>query len=358
MSIQSELEFFFQESQLAFIRVVPFEKIIFDSRCEFLCKYGCKNYRRKYCCPPDSLQITEMLLKRKYKWALLAATSAQLPEKVSVYKKRFLNRQKEFEIQKISTSLRDFFNENNIDHLVLSGGSCKKCQKCSKIDNQECKKPDLKLTSMEAVGIDCQKTLTSAGFDFEMPAQNSVNRCTAVLFDFDGLSSICWKKNPSYQHFKKIGKKNIKLTCDQLLSENPRLFESIELMPISNIKQGADICNGNCIRYSKNFSCPPYATTFNFNLWNQCVLWKWKENDKKTFRYNLALKKIHTTLFSMGLYFALSIRDCYCDECSSCEYKVSDNPICNNRKIMSPSMQSQKISPYQFGEGKFGLELI
>jgi predicted metal-binding protein len=267
-----------------------------------------------------------------------------------------VNRHKEHEIQKISTTLHNFFIEKDIEHVILSGGACKKCQKCSKIINQQCKKPNSKLTSMEAVGIDCQKTLTSAGFDFTMPAKNSINRCTAVLFDCNDLSTINWKKNDSHQTFKKVSKNKIQLSCDILQSKNPKMIESIQLIPISEINH-SELCNG-CDHYSKNFACPPYSDKIDFTEWDHCILWKWNKNNVKKYSYNTALKLIHTSLFSLGLYFAISVRDCYCEECPICEYEKSGSPVCNFRKIMSPSMQSQGINPNQFGAGKYGLVFI
>jgi len=359
MTLFKEIENFFEPSPLSFMRVVPFNKIIFDQRCEFLCKYGCKNYRRKYCCPPDSLKLAQQIKKRKFRWALLAATSFPLPEKISVFKKRNLNRQKELEIQRISTSLDSLFKKNGIEHIVLSGGACKKCKICSKQENLACKKPDEKLTSMEAVGIDCQRTLTSAGFDFEMPAINSINRCTTILFDDENdLSSINWKNKESYQFLKKIKKEEIQLACKKLLEENSKMFNSIELISIKDINRRSNICDDPCAHYSSNFSCPPYSNKINLQLWDNCILWSWRKNTSKKNSYNQALRKVHTTIFSLGLYFAFSVRDCFCDECSSCEYALNDSPICNYRKIMAPSMQSQDIDPLQFGEDKFGLEFI
>lgn len=171
MKSHNELKIFFEASPLAFMRVIPFNEVCFDDRCKFLCKYGCKNFQRKYCCPPDSLELKEAIQNHNYKWTLLAATSSPLPPDISPYKKLFLNRHKEHEIQRISTNLQDLFIKNKIGHIVLSGGACKKCHICSKIVHLKCKKPNQKLTSMEAVGIDCQKTLSSAGFPFEMPAK-------------------------------------------------------------------------------------------------------------------------------------------------------------------------------------------
>jgi len=357
MNPPNELKFFFESSPLVFMRAIPFDQVFFDDRCKYLCKYGCKNYQRKYCCPPDALELKKFIQNHNYKWALLAATSSPHPPQISQYKKLYLNRQKEHEIQRISSDLHELFLKNDIDHIVLSGGACKKCQICSKILHLKCKKPNKKLTSMEAVGIDCQKTLSSAGFAFEMPAKNSINRCTALLFDSDEFLEINWKKSASYQNFEKISKKQIIQKCNELQKKHPQIFEEIKLISSSDIQTDKNLCE-ICNNKQQNYSCPPYSEKVDISLWDNCILWKWKKNDVKKNSYNNALKLIHNTFFSLGLYFAFSIRDCYCDECSVCEFGMSESLTCKFKKILSPSMQSQEIDPTQFGEGKFGLELV
>lgn len=352
-----ELRQFFETSPLAFMRTIPFDKVFFDDRCKYLCKYGCKNYQRKYCCPPDSLELKEAILNHNYKWILLAATSSPLPPGITPYKKLFLDRHKEREIQRISTALQEMFIQNKIKHVVLSGGACKKCQICSKIKHLKCKKPNKKLTSMEAVGIDCQKTLSAAGFPFEMPAKNSINRCTALLFDSDKFFTVNWKKIPSYQTFQKVTNSQIQITIDTLLKEYPQMFRKIELMSLREINTDHDLCE-ICSSNKNNYSCPPYSDKINLSLWDKCILWRWNENNFKKYSYNTALKLIHNTFFSLGLYFTFTIRDCYCDACPVCEYGKCDSQTCKFKKILSPSMQSQGIDPMQFGDGKFGLELI
>lgn len=353
----NELKIFFETSPLAFMRVIPFNEVFFDDRCKFFCKYGCKNYQRKYCCPPDSLELKDAIQNHNYKWVLLAATTSPLPPDISPYKKLFLNRYKEHEIQRVSTNLQDLFIKNKIEHIVLSGGACKKCQICSKIIHLKCKKPNQKLTSMEAVGIDCQKTLSSAGFPFEMPAKKSINRCTALLFDSDEFSTVNWKKMASYQTFQKVTKNHIQIAIDTLQKNNPQMFKEIKLIPIHEISTDNYLCE-ICSSKQNNYSCPPYSDKINLLLWDMCVLWEWNNNDSKKNSYNNALKLVHNTIFSLGLYFAFTIRDCYCDACPICECGRSESQTCKFKKILSPSMQSQGIDPKQFGDGKFGLELV
>jgi len=358
MILKKQLTDFFSDSKLAFMKTIPFDKVVFDSRAKYTCKFGCKNYNRKYSCPPESIALSEKIIKSNFNWILLFATTYELSDDTSYFKTRALNYQKEMEIQRISSRLHNLLNLNGINHINLTGGGCRKCRICSLIYNEKCKKPHLKITSMEAVGIDCQKTMHYAGFDLEMPSNGSINRCAAIILNEDDISALNLQKSNSFQKYKQIDENNVQKMCSQLIEENPKLFENIELISISNLKNDDNICNNNCENFSKNFACPPYSDNIELNLWEFYILWTWKKNNFKKYSYNNALKKIHSTFFSMGFYFALSLRDCYCNECNPCNYSLDDRPICNYRKLMSPSMQSQGIDPKIFGKEKYGIELL
>lgn len=359
MSLTNKLTDFFIDSPLAFMKTIPFKKVVFDNRGKYLCKFGCKKYGRNHSCPPASNILSEKIKKNNYKYALLVATTYSFPKDISRFQMKAQNSQKEMEIQRISTQLNNILTLNGIDHIVLSGGSCKKCRECSLIQNQKCKKPYVKLTSMEAVGIDCQKTMQYAGFDFEMPNYNTINRCAAILLNEEDISTINIKKIESYQKYKIQNKKQVEKMCLTLLEEYPKLFEIIEIKSVSSLEKETSICNTICKKnLGNNFSCPPYSNKIELDLWKHFVLWKWKENKIKKYSYNIALKKIHSSFFSLGFYFALSLRDCYCDECNQCTFSVSEKMVCNYRKLLSPSMQSQGINPIIFGEGKYGMELL
>jgi len=129
------------------------------------------------------------------------------------------------------------------------------------------------------------------------------------------------------------------------------------LIPIHKINTDNCLCE-ICNSKQNNYSCPPYSDRINLSLWDKCVLWEWNNNDSKKNSYNNALKLVHNTIFSLGVYFAFTIRDCYCDACPICECGRSESQTCKFKKILSPSMQSQGIDPKQFGDGKFGLELV
>jgi predicted metal-binding protein len=357
MGIIQILRDYFDGSPLAFMRAVPAETLEFDQRAKYMCKFGCKNYNRKYSCPPESLAVLDRIQQHKYRWAILFATTYKVDNGYSRYKVRALNQHKEYEIQRICNEIGNILDSNDISYLLLSGGPCRQCKECSLICNEVCRKLQVRQVSMEAVCIDCQKTMHHAGFDFQMPNNGSINRCGCILTNEDELSSIYFNNVESPQKLVYPSKERTLEMCSRLLVERPQIYDAIQLISLSELCEGDSPCE-TCKHYRTNFSCPPYSEKIDTGLWNLGVLWNWKKNDKKKYSYNIALRTIHRAFFSLGYYFALSLRDCYCDECKPCNYLHSERPICNYRQLLAPSMQSQGINPSQFGTGKFGLELI
>jgi predicted metal-binding protein len=210
---------------------------------------------------------------------------------------------------------------------------------------------------MESVGIDCQKTMHNAGFDFQMPNRGSVNRCGCILANDPSISAISLNGRKSHQEFIQPNENQVNAMCDRLAHEYSDLFLSARVIRISDIVLRSPICH-ECRDIKQNISCPPYSGLIDLSFWQFAVVWHWRPNRFKKTRYNVALKTLHAALFSLGFYFALSIRDCYCDECTFCSASAVEQPSCPSRKIMAPSMQSQGIDHHQFGEGRFGVELL
>lgn len=357
MDINSLFENCFNGTSLAFVKAIPASGIIFDERSEYMCKFGCKNFGRKYSCPPSSLELRTAIINNNYKWAILFATTNEIPESYSRFQIRLLNHRKELEIQRIYTQITSQLKWYGIDHLPLSGGSCKKCKDCAQLKKEPCKKPSLKQVSMEAVGIDCQKTMHYAGFDFMMPSKGTINRCGCILTNDDRLSKLFIQRRPSFQKFVVPSEEDLNEMCSHLNREYSHLIKNITLISLNDIEIGKSPCN-TCRREPKTFSCPPYSEKIRLGLWDSAILWEWNKNELKENRYNIALKTVHLGFFSLSRYFALSIRDCFCNECQICNYSALSKNVCNFRQILSPSMQSQGIDPKSFGKGIYGLELI
>lgn len=355
MNLETALLEYFNTSMLSFMKTIKFSELVFDSRAKYMCQYGCKNYNHKYSCPPASLKILGKL--NKYKYAILFATTTEIPGDYSRYKTKALNNQKEMEIQRISAQITNLFNLHGIKHLQLSGGSCKRCRICGLNEGKTCKKPLDKQTSMEAIGIDCQITMHNAGFDFEMPNKNSINRSGCILLNEDHIEKIHFQKTPSLQKYSRPSRSNINKMINLLKSEYSQLFDEIEIVEIGDLKIFKSYCT-QCKIKKKNFSCPPYSDIIDLNLWNYAIKWRWRNNNMKNTSYNKALKTIHAAFFSIGFYFALSLRDCYCDECVVCTYSNHTNEICRFRKLLAPSYQSQGIKVVNSKNRRYGFELL
>ena len=350
---------YFNNSPLSFIKTIAISDIIFDDRAVYMCKYGCKNYNRKYSCPPFSLALKKQIQAGKYKYATIFATTSKTNKDISRWRLRSLNHQKESEIQRISMYFHNMFSHRGVNHIILSGGACKRCRPCYASIDEPCGKPDKKQTSMEAVGIDCQRTLHKTGFDFEMPNIGSINRCGCILSNEETLKKVFKQKRKSYQLYKKPLKKDAIEIIEFLKKDYSDFFSEIRILPVKQLKRGETLCDNNCTITKKGFSCPPYSIPFDLNLWKYAIVWKWRGFNYKKKSYNQALKIIHKAIFSSGFYFALSFRNCYCCECKECNNMFNnEHSECKYKSILSPSMQSQGIDPIQFGNGKYGIEII
>jgi predicted metal-binding protein len=344
MALEVDLKTFFKKYKISFLKTVESKDVIFDNRAIYMCKYGCENYNRNYSCPPYTKNYLKELNSKGYNKVLLVATSFDIPRfnlKSLVW---IYNTLREINIHKIADNLNSIFSEYNIPYQILSGGPCCRCYACTAQSGSPCKKPNLKLVSLEASGIDCIKTMTNAGYDFEMPNIASINRCAAIFFNDSNLDMYL-KSRESPQKFKKLEKTKLEKMCNDLLKNG--LFKEIKIIKVTDIQNDSEIPIKDKLL---NYSNPPYSDKIPLNLWNDAILWKLNDGVD----YNSALKTIHMSTFSLGYYFSLSIRNNTCDYCKTCKYPK----VCILRTILAPSMASQGIDPVQFGPGRWGIELL
>ena len=115
---------------------------------------GCEYYGQKWSCPPVTPDFRRLSDKYKLSYLLLYA----------VEKKYFSDIEKEyFRSRTARTILRSLGNravrelEGQSNGYALLYGRCNLCRKCSKPENEVCKKPEKLRYSMEAVGLIIQK---------------------------------------------------------------------------------------------------------------------------------------------------------------------------------------------------------
>ena len=115
-----------------------------------LCKSGCKNYGRKYSCPPFSPSFESLSSGHGGLFVLIFRCNLSQIKSTEYNKLRIANVVMKSRIDKLMRVLEQRFGTK-----FLSTGSCRLCKPCRAKLNQPCRHPDKRRYSLEAVGIDC-----------------------------------------------------------------------------------------------------------------------------------------------------------------------------------------------------------
>ncbi len=140
---------------------VKVNKVLFDK----MCKEGCRNYGKKYCCPPIAPSFKR--LAKGYDAMLVVHMYANLDQLEGYGYKDYLkvmlaNSCLKSRCEKVMRMLKD-----KAGGILLGSGACKKCRPCNLTKGLPCKHPDLKRYSLEATGVDCNY-LTKKMFNKEL----------------------------------------------------------------------------------------------------------------------------------------------------------------------------------------------
>lgn len=173
---------------------INFEDINFDPKVQTYCNnpnFKCPHYGHSWACPPETPYLEEEV--SQYEKFFLVYYEFDLNEYIKKKKAKFPNRNEE----KIRNSfyrkqiVRDYLEkevykflesyvENYNEKCILWDGHCRVCNKkgqsCTYDDQLPCCYPEEKKLSMEAVGIDVDKTVKNVGIALEWPPVNLVYR--------------------------------------------------------------------------------------------------------------------------------------------------------------------------------------
>jgi len=180
---------------------INFENIVFDPKIQTYCNnanFKCPNYSHSWACPPEAPYLEEKV--SKFKKFFIIYYQVDLNKYVKKEKEKYPNRS----VQRIKTSLyrknlvRDylekeilkFLDEYDGDYeekLVLWDGFCRVCynkkDKCCTYDSgKPCRYPSAIRYSMEAVGIDVDKTVSNLDIKLEWPPVNYAYRFSLACF--------------------------------------------------------------------------------------------------------------------------------------------------------------------------------
>jgi predicted metal-binding protein len=141
-----------------------------------LCKQACKNYNKKYSCPPLSPNFN--LLSVNYHYLVVNALKVYLdPYQRTYHSIRMVNNVIKSYQRRIFIQIEE--NLPQEDLIILENGSCRLCKQCAYEQNKPCKHPDKMHPSLEATGI-------------------NVNELTIKCFGF----SLQWYMNGSFPDFQ------------------------------------------------------------------------------------------------------------------------------------------------------------
>jgi predicted metal-binding protein len=145
------------------------------------CQSGCKNYNKKYSCPPLSPSFDIFIPKYSYLHVLaLKVFTQDYPATYNTI--RMIN----VVIKSIQRKIFDFIavelNSKNIDHKILENGSCRLCKKCNLQSSFPCKYPLKMRPSLEATGVDVnQLMLDCFGFSLQWYSKNDFPKYQCVV---------------------------------------------------------------------------------------------------------------------------------------------------------------------------------
>ena len=150
--------------------IIDTSKIVFDETLVFNCQLNsCGHYGTNWMCPPGVGKYEDLVAKvMAFKTGLLYQYVYKLEDSFD-FEGMVEGRNKYNEVSKKLYEIFDVhYKEYEI--LRLSGGACSLCEKCSYVDNEPCRFKELAVSSVEAHGMDVNRTLTN----YDMPYNNGV----------------------------------------------------------------------------------------------------------------------------------------------------------------------------------------
>ena len=119
-----------------------------------MCKQGCKNYNKKYCCPPVAPGFESLAKNYDGLFVMLFLCRLNQIKSTEYNKLRIANSVMKSKVERLMRDLRERFNLS-----YFGTGSCRLCRPCRYELGEPCRYPNKKRYSLEAVGINCNKLI-------------------------------------------------------------------------------------------------------------------------------------------------------------------------------------------------------
>ncbi|MFX0018805.1 MAG: DUF2284 domain-containing protein [Promethearchaeota archaeon] len=179
---------------------ISLKDIIFDPKVQTYCnnpRFRCPNYSHSWACPPEAPYMESEVSQfdrffliyyifnlKKYiqQIKLMNPQKSEDSIRKSFYRKDIIRDNLEKEIWNFLDTYQEYYD----DKLILWDGYCRLCYKenkiCTYVQNIPCRYPNKIRYSMEAVGIDVDKTVKNINIKIEWPPVNNAYRFGLICF--------------------------------------------------------------------------------------------------------------------------------------------------------------------------------
>lgn len=172
----SDLMSFLESLGVVRSALIRTEDISFNETFRAQCEQNvCGSYNKNWMCPPAVGPFAELKVKAlQYKQGIVFQTVHQLEDSFD-FEGMMESTLKQTTIAKKAV---DYVRKNAVftEFLMLNVGPCTICERCSILDDQECRCPDEAIASVESYGIDVTALVKSCG----IPYNNGVNTVSCI----------------------------------------------------------------------------------------------------------------------------------------------------------------------------------
>lgn len=145
-------------------------------RFDCLCRDGCRNYGRKYSCPPNSPEFHDYLC-RGHDRPRVICYRVRLDELSGLAP--YMRVKAAYAVLR-GRLLRELWPFHLAGHRVLGSGACRACRVCGLVEGSGCKKPEKRIYSPESVGVDVDDLVIRL-FGFHLQWYRPVNHVPEYL---------------------------------------------------------------------------------------------------------------------------------------------------------------------------------
>lgn len=167
-----------QELPLYFYDFIDPQTLEFTSRVRWICENECPMYGKTWACPPAVGAVSECEKRcRAFSQCLLISTIAEVTD-ISSIEQTLATRPAH---EAVTNQVADLLRAYGIEPYILSTEACTHCERCSYLDSQPCRHPELMHPCVESHGINILPVIDELGLTFQY-GENVVTWFSLLFF--------------------------------------------------------------------------------------------------------------------------------------------------------------------------------